>query len=81
MYITDNEGNILHDISKALVYTNNIVYSTAPVQMLVNLEVPLNNLLHPGKYNLQLLAKDKVASISSLKKVPFTVVKQRGQVI
>lgn len=72
LFITDTNGQILHDVSKTAVYVNDITYLNKPVVMMVNLNVPTEG-LDPGDYNLQILAKDKIPLISSLKKAPFTI--------
>ncbi|MBU0461724.1 MAG: hypothetical protein KJ574_04010, partial [Nanoarchaeota archaeon] len=40
LYITDEKGMILHDVSKTAVYVDNKTYLTKPVVMMVNLNVP-----------------------------------------
>ncbi|MFC1755220.1 hypothetical protein ACFL96_17820 [Thermoproteota archaeon] len=73
MYITDSSGNIVHDVSQTAVYVNNITYTTKPVRMMVNIEVPTLGLA-PGEYELRILSKDHLAFISSMINKPFTIV-------
>lgn len=73
MYITDSDGLIIQDVSQKSVYVNNRSYLTKPVLFQVNVNTPIED-LDPGTYNFQILAKDRVAKETSLRKREFVVV-------